>query len=70
MIWNGDGAALCPMVGVSRAGPDRATAHSPSIARTRSWTMWCSFRGPANPAKAAIDMALYDIAGQALGHQL
>ncbi len=67
MIWNGDGAALCPMV-TQLLGPV-LTGHS-AFAINRAHQIMdeaVQFSRAANPAKAAIDMALYDIAGKALG---
>jgi muconate cycloisomerase len=67
MIWNGDGAALCPVIndvlGPALVGLDAFDlnrAHQRMDAAIR-------FSRAANPAKAAIDMALYDIVGKQLG---
>ena len=66
MIWNGDGAALCPMVNqllgpalIGRSAFDINAAH---LLMNKA----VQFSRAANPAKAAIDMALYDIVGKAL----
>jgi muconate cycloisomerase len=67
MIWNGDGAALCPMVNELLGPP--LIGHS-AFAINRAHQIMdeaVQFSRAANPAKAAIDMALYDIAGKALG---
>ena len=66
MIWNGDGAALCPMVNdllgpalIGRRAFDINAAH-------QLMDKAVQFSRAANPAKAAVDMALYDIVGKAL----
>jgi L-alanine-DL-glutamate epimerase-like enolase superfamily enzyme len=66
MIWNGDGAALCPVVNdllapalIGQDAFDINRAHQLMGAAVQ-------FSRAANPAKAAIDMALYDIAGKLL----
>ena len=67
MIWNGDGAALCPLTNDTIAPKlngldpfDINRAHQLMDAAVQ-------FSRAANPAKAAIDMALYDIVGKLLG---
>jgi L-alanine-DL-glutamate epimerase-like enolase superfamily enzyme len=67
MIWNGDGAALCPavdrIIGPALAGVcvfDLNRAHSLMDAAVK-------FSRAANPAKAAVDMALHDAMGKVLG---
>jgi len=67
MIWNGDGGALCPVVNDVIAPTliglevfDINRAHQLMDAAVQ-------FSRAANPAKAAIDMALYDIVGKILG---
>jgi L-alanine-DL-glutamate epimerase-like enolase superfamily enzyme len=67
MIWNGGGAALCPMVN-ELLGPALIGQSAFAINRAHQ-TMGetVQFSRAANPAKAAIDMALYDIVGKALG---
>jgi muconate cycloisomerase len=66
MIWNGDGAALCPMVNellrpalIGQSAFDINAAHL-------SMNKAVQFSRAANPATAAIDMALYDIVGKVL----
>ncbi len=66
MIWNGDGAALCPVVNDVLAPPligldafDINRAHQLMDEAVQ-------FSRAANPAKAAVDMALHDIAGRLL----
>jgi len=66
MIWSGDGAALCPLVDgllapalVGLDAFDINRAHQIMDAAVQ-------FSRAANPAKAAIDMALYDIIGKVL----
>ena len=67
MIWNGDGATLCPVVNdiiapalIGLEAFDINRAHQLMDAAVQ-------FSRAANPAKAAIEMALYDIAGKLLG---
>jgi muconate cycloisomerase len=66
MIWNGDGAALCPMVnqllGPALIGRSAFDINAVHLLMNRA----VQFSRAANPAKAAIDMALYDIVGKAL----
>jgi L-alanine-DL-glutamate epimerase-like enolase superfamily enzyme len=66
MIWNGDGASLCPVVNdvlapvlIGLEAFDINRAHQLMDAAVQ-------FSRAANPAKAAIDMALYDIVGKSL----
>ena len=67
MIWNGDGAALCPMVndllGPALVGHSAFDINAAHLRMDES----VQFSRAANPAKAAVDMALYDIIGKALG---
>jgi muconate cycloisomerase len=66
MIWNGDGAALCPVVNDALA-PALIGLKAFDINRAhRLMDQAVQFSRAANPAKAAIDMALYDIAGKLL----
>lgn len=67
MIWNGDGAAYCPMV--SRRLAPAVLGMSPfEISRAlAAMDEAVQFSQAASPAKAAVEMALYDIAGKALG---
>lgn len=67
MIWNGHGKALCPVVNdvlapalIGHSAFDINRAH-------QIMDHAVQFSRAANPAKAAIDMALYDIVGKALG---
>jgi L-alanine-DL-glutamate epimerase-like enolase superfamily enzyme len=67
MIWSGNGAALCPTVNeiiapalIGLDAFDINCAHQKMDAAIQ-------FSRAANPAKAAIDMALYDIVGKLLG---
>ena len=66
MIWNGNGAALCPVVN-DVLGPVLLglSAFAINVAHQRMDAA-VQFSRAANPAKAAIDMALYDIIGKAL----
>ena len=67
MIWNGDGRALCPTVNEILA-PALIGHNAFDINRAHLvMDHAVQFSRAANPAKAAIDMALYDIAGKALG---
>jgi L-alanine-DL-glutamate epimerase-like enolase superfamily enzyme len=67
MIWNGDGAAYCPMV-AQRLGPAVLGTSPFDISRAlAAMDDAVQFSRAANPAKAAVEMALYDIAGKALG---
>jgi L-alanine-DL-glutamate epimerase-like enolase superfamily enzyme len=67
MIWNGGGAALCPMVN-ELLGPALIGQSAFAIKRAHQiMDETVQFSRAANPAKAAIDMALYDIVGKALG---
>jgi L-alanine-DL-glutamate epimerase-like enolase superfamily enzyme len=66
MIWNGDGAALCPLVNDVIA-PVLIGLEPFDINRAHQLMGTAvQFSRAANPAKAAIDMALYDIAGKLL----
>lgn len=66
MIWNGDGAALCPVVNDVLA-PALIGLEAFDINRAHQlMDQAVQFSRAANPAKAAIDMALYDIAGKRL----
>jgi muconate cycloisomerase len=67
MIWNGDGAALCAVVNKLIA-PVLIGLDALDINRAhQQMDETVQFYRAANPAKAAVDMALYDIAGKALG---
>jgi L-alanine-DL-glutamate epimerase-like enolase superfamily enzyme len=67
MIWNGDGAALCPVVN-DLIAPALIGIDAFDINRAHQlMARAVQFSRAANPAKAAVDMALYDIAGKALG---
>jgi L-alanine-DL-glutamate epimerase-like enolase superfamily enzyme len=67
MIWNGDGVALCPTVSEVIA-PALIGLDAFDINRAHQlMDAAIQFSRAANPAKAAIDMALYDIAGKLLG---
>lgn len=66
MIWNGDGAALCPVVNAVLA-PALVGTDAFDINRAHQiMDAAVQFSRAANPAKAAIDMALYDIVGKLL----
>jgi muconate cycloisomerase len=66
MIWNGDGSAYCPMV-VELLGPAVEGLNPFAITRAvQRMDEAVQFTRAANPAKAAVEMALYDIAGRAL----
>jgi L-alanine-DL-glutamate epimerase-like enolase superfamily enzyme len=66
MIWNGDGAALCPVVN-DVLGPALVGLDAIDINRAHQrMDSAVKFSRAANPAKAAIDMALYDVAGKQL----
>jgi L-alanine-DL-glutamate epimerase-like enolase superfamily enzyme len=66
MIWNGDGAALCSVVNDVIA-PTLLGLDVFNINRAHQLMGTAvQFSRAANPAKAAIDMALYDIAGKLL----
>jgi L-alanine-DL-glutamate epimerase-like enolase superfamily enzyme len=66
MIWNGDGAALCPLVN-DILGPALIGLDAFDINRAHQrMDAAVQFSRAANPAKASIDMALYDIAGKLL----
>ena len=67
MIWNGDGAALCPLVEGVLAPPLIGLDPFDINAAHLRMDQAVQFSRAANPAKAAIDMALYDLAGKALG---
>jgi L-alanine-DL-glutamate epimerase-like enolase superfamily enzyme len=66
MIWNGNGAALCPTVN-ELLGP-ALVGRSPFDINAAHLLMndAVQFARAANPAKAAVDMALYDIVGKVL----
>jgi muconate cycloisomerase len=67
MIWNGDGAALCAVV-CKLIAPVLIGLDALDINRAhQQMDKAVQFSRAANPAKAAVDMALYDIAGKALG---
>jgi muconate cycloisomerase len=67
MIWNGDGAALCPVVN-DLIAPALMGLDALDINRAHQlMDAAVQFSRAANPAKAAVDMALYDIAGKTLG---
>jgi L-alanine-DL-glutamate epimerase-like enolase superfamily enzyme len=67
IIWNGDGAALCPLVNCL-IGPALLGLDPLDINRAHQlMDAAVQFSRAANPAKAAVDMALYDIAGKVLG---
>lgn len=66
MIWNGGGAALCPTVN-EVLGPALIGHVAFDINRAHQiMDEAVQFSRAANPAKAAIDMALYDIVGKTL----
>jgi L-alanine-DL-glutamate epimerase-like enolase superfamily enzyme len=66
MIWNGDGAALCPVVNDVLA-PALIGLEVFDINRVHQlMDAAVQFSRASNPAKAAIDMALYDIVGKLL----
>jgi hypothetical protein len=67
MIWNGDGAALCPVVN-DLIAPALMGLDALDINRAHQlMDAAVQFSRAANPAKAAVDMALYDIAGKTMG---
>ncbi|MBI2469021.1 MAG: hypothetical protein HYV62_14610, partial [Candidatus Rokubacteria bacterium] len=67
MIWNGEGSALCPMV-ESLLGPAVVGLSPFDLTRAiRRMDEAVQFSRAANPAKAAVEMALHDLAGRALG---
>jgi muconate cycloisomerase len=67
MIWNGEGETLCPTVNQVLA-PALIGHNAFDINRAHQiMGHTVQFSRAANPAKAAIDMALYDIVGKALG---
>ena len=67
MIWNGDGAALCPVV-ENVLAPALIGLDALEINRAHQrMDAAVQFSRAANPAKSAIDMALYDIVGKVLG---
>jgi L-alanine-DL-glutamate epimerase-like enolase superfamily enzyme len=67
MIWHGGGAALCHDVN-ARIGPALAGEDPRAIVRIHDrLEQLCQFGRHTNPVRAAIDMALYDITGKALG---
>jgi L-alanine-DL-glutamate epimerase-like enolase superfamily enzyme len=65
MFWNGGGAALCPVVR-DQLGP-ALVGHSPFDINRAIGLMddAIQFSPAANPAKAAIEMALHDLVGRA-----
>jgi L-alanine-DL-glutamate epimerase-like enolase superfamily enzyme len=67
ILWHGGGAALCEDVN-RRIGPALAGADPMQIVQvhTRLGTL-CQFGYHTNVVRAAVDMALYDIAGKTLG---
>src|SRR5579864_181607 len=67
MIWHGGGAALCHDVN-ARLGPALAGEDPRQIVHLHErLEQLCQFGYHTNPVRAAIDMALYDIAGKAAG---
>jgi L-alanine-DL-glutamate epimerase-like enolase superfamily enzyme len=67
MIWNGEGETLCPTVNQVLA-PALIGHKAFDINRAHQiMDHAVQFSRAANPAKAAIEMALYDIVGKALG---
>lgn len=67
MIWHGGGAALCHDVN-ARLGPALAGEDPRAIVHIHErLEQLCQFGRHTNPVRAAIDMALYDIAGKAAG---
>lgn len=67
MIWNGDGIALCPVV-EELLGPAILGQSPFDITRAlQKMDEAVQFSRAANPAKAAVEMALHDVAGRALG---
>jgi L-alanine-DL-glutamate epimerase-like enolase superfamily enzyme len=67
MIWNGDGPAYCPMV-AEILGPALDGLDAFDITRAiQRMDAAVQFTRAANPAKAAVEMALHDIVGQTLG---
>jgi L-alanine-DL-glutamate epimerase-like enolase superfamily enzyme len=67
MIWNGEGAALCPAV-ERIIGPALVGLRAFDINRAHQlMDAALQFSRATNPAKAAVDMALYDVMGKALG---
>jgi L-alanine-DL-glutamate epimerase-like enolase superfamily enzyme len=66
MIWNGDGSAYCPMV-EELLGPAVEGLSPFQITRAaQRMDEAVQFTRAANPAKAAVEMALHDIVGRAL----
>jgi L-alanine-DL-glutamate epimerase-like enolase superfamily enzyme len=66
MIWNGDGPAYCPMV-ESLLAPAVVGLSPFQITRAlQRMDEAVQFSRAANPAKAAVEMALHDIVGRAL----
>jgi L-alanine-DL-glutamate epimerase-like enolase superfamily enzyme len=67
MIWHGGGGALCHDAN-ARLGPALVGEDPRAIVRLHQrLEQLCQFGRHTNPVRAAIDMALYDIAGKALG---
>lgn len=65
MYWNGGGAALCPLVR-EQLGPALAGVSPFDITRALArMDEAVQFSPAANPAKAAVEMALYDLVGRA-----
>jgi len=66
MIWNGDGPAYCPMV-EALLGPAVEGLSPFQLTRAvQRMDEAVQFTRAANPAKAAVEMALHDIVGRAL----
>jgi L-alanine-DL-glutamate epimerase-like enolase superfamily enzyme len=66
MIWNGDGAALCPVVN-DLIAPTLIGLDAFDITRAHQlMDAAVQFSRAANPAKAAVDIALYDLIGKLL----
>lgn len=66
MIWNGDGVAYCPLV-QELLGPVVEGLSPFAITRAvQRMEEAVQFARAANPAKAAVEMALHDIVGRAL----
>jgi muconate cycloisomerase len=66
MIWNGDGPAYCPVVETLLAPAIEGLSPFEITRAAQRMDEAVQFSRAANPAKAAVEMALHDIVGRAL----
>src|SRR5262249_46021993 len=66
MIWNGDGPAYCPMVEELLSPAVQGLSPFEITRAIQRMDEAVQFTRAANPAKAAVEMALHDVVGRAL----